>query len=364
MNLVYFTPNMIEGDLLKGSTDWRAFHALLGLFGGNAATMDRTRTLYHPFDFHVVDLVPFELRLRPKEDFSYLCLERATELLEMHDRIQIMYSGGLDSTCVLLAFRSALSSMGYADADMRRRLTILTTPEAQRENPVLWDSIIGKLEIRNATVALRNGREPVLRIQGEHADQLFGSDRVMANQWLMEAVCTIENIERFVAGSVTNVHDVARLTYQFAELSARSPRLLLTMRDFLWWVNFTCKWQSVTFRTLAFSDELVGRQMSLDFVRKFHTTFFNTPKFQALAMSGTLNQWGEEVNPRTYKQAARDFIESCMPSLGDYCKTKVKVGSLYNVIRQTSIQTPFIGIDQSTNQIQSHAHPLLKQSGS
>ncbi len=358
MSLVYFTPNLIEANLKAGPPSWRAFHSLMNLFGGNAATMDRTGTLFTPFEVKIVDPIPFDLKLPSSTTFSTLCIDRAKELLKAHRHIQLMYSGGLDSTCVLLAFRAAMKELGYEDWAVVRQLTILTTPEAQRENPVLWDTIIGKLNVKNATIALSNGRESILRIQGEHADQLFGSDRVMSNQWLIDAEFSQANVERFVMTVTADAFEIESITSQFLALASKSPRPIDTMRDFLWWVNFTSKWQSVTFRTLAFSDELVNREMSMDFVRKYHTTFFNTPSFQALAMSGTLKQWGEEVSPRSYKQAARDFILEQMPSMEYYCQNKVKVGSLYNVIRQTSIKTPFIGITP-TNQVQSYAHPFL-----
>jgi hypothetical protein len=257
-----------------------------------------------------------------------------------------MYSGGLDSTAVLIAFRGALRK----NPDMSGKITILTTPEAHRENPVLWEDYVRPtFRLINATTALSTWPgEGVTRVQGEHADQLFGSDKVFTDPRLITDDYNEDNLRYLIDSCIERKTGRDLFMQKFSELAAKSPEPIAKMRDLLWWINFTCKWQSVAFRTLAFNSVLSsGGSLSLEKLNRAHGTFFNTDEFQLLAMNSNLmNKWGDQVNPRTYKQAARDFIRKEMPSLADYCANKVKVGSLYNVIRQRSYGCSYIGIDE------------------
>jgi hypothetical protein len=53
---------------------------------------------------------------------------------------------------------------------------------------------------------------------------------------------------------------------------------------------------------------------------------------------------GEEPTAYTYKKAARDFILE-KTGWSDYVRTKIKVGSLYNVIRQRKYVANAVGFE-------------------
>jgi hypothetical protein len=255
-----------------------------------------------------------------------------------------MYSGGLDSTAMLIAFDHVLNQRGKGF----EQLVICTSPDAQSENPAAWhDIVLPNYKLLNtrdmmSDVKLENYRY----VQGENADQLFGSDRVFTDAVLLHQPYSSANLRAFLSGRIADSRPQAldRLHAEFLVLASKCPLPIRYMRDFLWWMNFTCKWQSVALRTLSFTTVFEnGAKVPLDHIKRFDT-FFNTVAFQQLAISGKLDRWGEEPTAYTYKKAARDFILE-QTGWSDYVRTKMKVGSLYNVIRQRKYVANAVGFE-------------------
>lgn len=173
---------------------------------------------------------------------------------------------------------------------------------------------------------------------------MFGSDRVFTNTTLLHQAYSLGNLRAFLASRISDSRPEAldRLHTEFALLASKCPLPIRFMRDFLWWMNFTCKWQSVALRTLSFTTVFENNaRVPLAQIERF-ATFFNTVPFQQLAISGKLDRWGDNPTAYTYKKAARDFIEE-HTGWSDYVRTKMKVGSLYNVIRQRKYVANAVG---------------------
>lgn len=310
MNLVYYEPRAII-DLARELhlTELSQFCEVYKLFNRNACYIDRTLTFNAP-TIRTAVIYPIPTLDLPVASFEDCVMARAAELAE-HPRVTLFYSGGLDSTCVLLALLEAI--------DGRTRLKIATTPDAQRENPKLWNEVILKLPIELASTALQNRDRDTVYVTAELADQLFGSDRALSD---FEVVSKqpIGDLPAFVRSKVASTAD-RFITERLYEVAKHSPVELRTVLDLLWWVNFTGKWQAVALRADAFAG---SQQRPL-------VPFFNTYQFQRLAMSDQLDRWSNEPSLLTYKQDERKFIAKRFnwPELNQ----KQKVGSLYNVVR-------------------------------
>jgi hypothetical protein len=340
MSIVYYMPIYLK-ERARELNDEKLnnWNTLFSIVNYNACVLDRTGTFQAPFETTSLYPIP-----EPKAtaNFGDLCVERAIEIIKEGRPIYMMYSGGLDSTSMLVGFDEAIKA-GFGDPE---QLIIATSPEAIPENPnAWWELIIPKYKIINAANMLADVRLDKNRyVLGENADQLFGSDRVFEDPVLLRQAYNADTLRAFIESKVSRETAAAWLHDSFSKLVKKCPLKITMMRDFFWWVNFTCKWQSVTLRTLSFTNVFENdARVSLDDIAQF-ATFFNTVPFQQLSINGSLDKWGPNPTAYTYKQAARDLILKYHPSwAAPYVNQKAKVGSLYNVIRQRRFVASSIG---------------------
>ena len=304
---------------------------VFSLLGGNSCIIDRTGCIELPFA--VRNLYPIPDPVSCTRDFAELCLERAQNILAENKPVYLLYSGGLDSTTMLMAFHHEIQTRRLDPS----QLIITTSLDAVGENSWAWQQIVlphYKLAVTDSvldSIDMSHNRY----VQGENADQLFGSDQIFSEPHLISQEFDADALRDFICGRVQNPRSQARLHHQLSCLAERCPLPLHHMRDFLWWLNFSCKWQCVSLRTLIFSSVFVQHQTISQSSLGAFETFFNTVEFQQLALSGSLRRWGDHVTPYTYKQAARDFILK-MGGQREWTQRKVKVGSLYNIMKQRS----------------------------
>lgn len=342
--LVYYMPVYLREQADRtNDAALQDFCELFNVVNANACVVDRTGSLTTPLNLY--SLYPVPEQVVGVKDFGTLCIERAAEILDEGMPVYFMYSGGLDSTAMLVAFDQVLNQRGKSSYE---QVTICTSPDAQAENPAAWqDIVMPNFQLLNTRDMLSDVKlENCRYVQGENADQLFGSDRVFTNTELLNQPYSHSNLRNFLAGriSATRPQALDRLHAEFVVLANKCPLSIRMMRDFLWWMNFTCKWQSVALRTLSFTTVFEnGARVPLDHVKRFET-FFNTVPFQQLAISGELDRWGDNPTAYTYKKAARDFILA-HTGWSDYVRTKMKVGSLYNVIRQRKYVANAVGYE-------------------
>ena len=122
------------------------------------------------------------------------------------------------------------------------------------------------------------------------------------------------------------------------------------MRELLWWINFTCKWQNVSLRTLCFTPIFeVKNIISLQEMQSFET-FYNHSSFQQISMMENFSRWGKDPSPNNYKMALRTFIKKLHPTWSNYTDKKVKVGSLYNVVKHRHYSNTIINFDTKTQE--------------
>lgn len=338
--LAYYMPiYLLTKAKASGDETLLDFCELFNIVNTNACVIDRTGSLTTPFN--TKSLWPLQPQADSVKDFGTLCIERAAEILNEGRTVHFMYSGGLDSTCMLLAFHHVLKQTGNYE-----QLVIATSPDAQSENPDAWKQIVRPYyKLTQAREMLANLDLATCRyVQGENADQMFGSDRVLSDPELLHQTFTPDNLRNFLASKITRPKALERLHSEFMTLTEKCPLDIDYMRDFLWWMNFTCKWQSVALRTLSFSNVFENNARVTESQLKQFETFFNTVSFQQLSTSGTLDRWGASPTAYTYKQAARDFILA-HTGWTTYVNMKMKVGSLYNVIRQRTYVADAVGYE-------------------
>jgi hypothetical protein len=285
--------------------------------------IDRTSTLNTGFVYEYLDPIPtmVERPLAFNAIADAVASDIVAEAVEKGQRIQMMWSGGIDSTTALTALLRILD-----DGDELGRLDVLLSDHSVAEYPSFYTRFIRS---RVVTVPVTSPVGDYLRpdhliVTGEHGDQLFGSFLAKELVTVEVAHQDYENVlPRFFEERLSRAGaGEAALAYLVPQFGS-SPVQIESAFDALWWINFSLKWQSVALRIAAFSGEDAGTQ----YASTRH--FFRDPRFQqwSLAQTGkrTPQRWSD------YKEPAKAYIRSFTDD-DDYYAKKTKEGSLKNVL--------------------------------
>lgn len=344
MKIIYYMPLFLKEQALHESNNKLLdFCELFKIVSPNASLIDRSNALETPFDTKIL----YEIPNRPTDpvmlSYDDVCINRAKEILNQSKDIVIFYSGGLDSTVVVLSFWKAIQE-GIGNYD---QITIAASQHSIIENPIFWEKIIlPYFKLTAANTALDNISNPnntVDRyVMGENADQLFGGGLLHNVLDFFDNEINEGNIEKLLIANKVNDSAKPYLHRVLKNLVKNSTVELRTMADLMWWLNFSCKWQSVALRTLCFTNflDVIEHESEL----KMFDTFFNTQDFQILSLYGNMPKWGSPPSRYNHKLASRLFIEKYI-DLGNYTTTKIKVPSLYRILVTGSYKYNALGIE-------------------
>ena len=257
----------------------------------------------------------------PSVNFDDLCDERAGAIVDEATArdlsIQVLWSGGIDSTAALIALLQATQARGEDE-----RLEVCLSLGSIREYPNFFrERIHGK--VRTVPVAAPVGDyidENKLVVTGEHGDQLFGS--FMIEEHLATGLAFLPWQEVFPLVARARIADDAPTLGALQEalgcVMDAAPVAIRTLYDFLWWSNFALKWQTVSLRIPVSTGDRAPK------VAKSMRHFFQTPGFQGWSIHhrpASVSHWAE------YKMPAKQYIYR---STGDdhYLQNKTKEPSL------------------------------------
>lgn len=281
------------------------------------------------------------------ENYEQVCNARARELIAQAEKLDLQlyafWSGGVDSTCLLV------SLLKQASPAQRQRILVLLTEESIREYPLFYEKFIrGKLRRNSAMMLPYILGSRALLVNGEHNDQLFGSDIVPAMSQLFGLHVLHEPYNRalFVAFLTKLMKDANLALFYvrlFEQLAGRAPIPLKTNFERFWWINFTLKWQTVYMRVLSFVAERNVKLLSKEYIENCYASFYNTENFQLWSLNNRdkriANGW------RSYKWPAKQVIYEFTKD-ADYRDNKMKRGSLQYVIAR---RVPFEFVDENFN---------------
>jgi len=296
--------------------------------GWNRNFVDRINVIKLP----IRAVCPPELKI-PEYDSNFnmtyeeCCQEQVRKIIEIQDRldvpIHLYYSGGIDSSLVLVSF---IKELGQAESE--KRIQIVLGNESIDENPYMWGKIIRKSNfklISGQRFENRWSRDRIL-VGGEFQDQLLGSGRdIKSGKFKLDAPITDLLL--------TEYHIDKGLTRQQAEVWAgvfskqlqAAPCPVETFGDWSWWVNFSCFWTGMYFRwpVRAHNPEDINQQ----YLNDYYHQFYNSENFQKWSMSNrTHKHQGTQIS---YKWHAKDLIADFLQA-PEY-KMKLKRLSLYRI---------------------------------
>lgn len=262
-----------------------------------AAILDRTNTVDFGFKYKTLTPIP-ELR-EFTDTFEQVCDNRAVSLYAEADKrdckINIMWSGGIDSTVALIS----LLKTGRTD-----RLHVGMSGASIEEYPLFYEKfILDKLEHSIVEDPKKLLSIKDINVTGEIGDQIFGS----------AAIYKADSQGKLFVPYREYISEV--FLEKIKDQIAKCPVPIITTFDFLWWFNFSMKYQNVQLRMYP--------SVLLPYGTLSH--FFDTEDFQLWSLNNPDKKIKSDI--KSYKFTAKDYIYDFTKD-ADYRDNKIKVGSL------------------------------------
>ena len=218
----------------------------------------------------------------PSSSLSYeeCMLRRAADLLLMkRSHYFIGYSGGIDSTALLVAI---LRSWSLED---QKKISIVLTRHSIEENPSFFQEHLLKFPLVSMTndISQLVLQTDGILVTGELGDQLFGSDLLMNACEGGDSVIGENYADGFIRilEMEKPASDYGKKVFEiFHPIVEECPFPIRTTHDFVWWWNFTQKWQRVKYRN--FDSVTWDYRASYG---KYVVAFYDTAEFQKWSLS-------------------------------------------------------------------------------
>jgi hypothetical protein len=272
----------------------KKYHSVVAAVGGRM--IDRTKTFLDcGFNIVIEDEIP--TNIKTVGDFSTVVNDTAREIIDIskvkNKPIGILYSGGLDSTCVVAAFlrQGATITVIYSEASIK-------------ENPVFYDEVLRNNNqvihhLGNPYVFLRDNKDNYIFVTGECGGNIMGTPRPYGHAVsykLTEYGNVMKNANAFY-------HLDDELKAMYLLLYEKSPVPLKTNYDALWWTIFVLKRQWIKYRIRIWAGVLCE-----DFFN-----FFMTDNFQMWALTNDVTVKCPDFNFKNWKMPMKDYIYSYCP---------------------------------------------------
>ena len=211
-----------------------------------------------------------------KKSFEEICIERADFFRKKDCKLFLKYSGGTDSSLILLTM------LRHWNKEDLNKVHLLMTSKSIEEFPEMLPEIKEKFKgrVHDAFSKYTQYYKEGVIITGECGDQLFGSSILkniirhfgelgMSYDWKLIMPKVYSHILKFDEKQTHKFIETYEPTIE------KCPFLIKTAFDWSWWFNYTNKVQHVVYRDLIFemekpqeySEKHLAFYYSLDFLR-------------------------------------------------------------------------------------------------
>lgn len=309
------------------------FASVFKVFAPNVTIVDRTDTLVTPINVKTLKFLELPKRVIPTQSYGDIAINRAKKLYQLANtrkkNLVLMYSGGIDSTAMLVAF---LQSVPKHDL---QKITVLLNEYSIAENPdFYWNHLRNNFKLETSQFFTEYlGNDKFYFVSAEGNDQLFGSAVTQKFMYqfgeeVMWKPCDVDTITGLFENRLSNRNSAEYLHTSLQRVADAAPFELENVYEWFWWMNLALKYQCVYTRLAAFTK--LKYQSTLSFENNY-TAFFTTAEFQCWSINNRKKLIGDSWS--TYKYQSKDFIFDYTQDL-EYHKYKVKQGSLAKVINQ------------------------------
>ena len=169
--------------------------------------------------------------------FNDIVEKRAKELLSRGNRINVYWSGGIDSTMILFAL--------YTYANDKSQINVLGNYASIIESGSMFDRLINNRISHNIIAGFKFNHSPnELYITGSNGNDLFfpGIKKGDRDSWMLFK----ENPQVFkeiIFSPYDKILQESNLEF-LDPIIKKCPRPLHTLQDLRWWVSFVFNWQT------------------------------------------------------------------------------------------------------------------------
>ena len=266
------------------------------------------------------------------------CTAQAQKLWDLSDRLGvplgIMWSGGIDSTRVLVSFLE-----NYPMNELATKVKVVTSEKAKFENPEFYyKHVLPNFELVNSELSPWLFDRKLILVTGELNDQLFGSDLlrglILTNRDIFSARIDRQTVFSYVDAKIKHTDATAVLVDAVFKSADTYGIVLEKTSDWFWWFNFCFKWQTVCFRTMALAMPRFWPSIDQEYYSNYLHHFFATDEFQLWSINNpqvrVMEKWSD------YKNQAKLEIFN-FDGNQDYYQNKTKRGSLVTVFNQRAV---------------------------
>lgn len=246
------------------------------------------------------------------KNFEEVSLQRAQNLwLKNKDKeLNVLWSGGIDSTLVLTAF--------FMTRHEGQKMNVFCNINSITENRHFYQTLLKDKSVRLLNSSKINSQSPLEFVTGDLGDQVFGSElifRISRDFGFEKLFSPYLEVVPSLFKNICGENYGAVLFERFSPIVDECPFKIITAFDFIWWWNFTQKWQGVNLRKGFYLD---GDHLA--------TSFFDDDDFQRWSVFSHSEKIGKKIE--TYKMPAKKLIYA-FDRNEDYLKFKKKQSSYF-----------------------------------
>lgn len=283
-----------------GNENYQKLHKINQCFSSRPYGMQHDISGHVPHPFDIKTKTPYQFRHEPRI-FGDVCLETAQTISDMTDRmIAVSWSGGIDSTAVLVAFMQTIP---------KQRLVVFCNQASIDEFPSFYElKIKDRVKVINPKIYLQHYQD-FLCVSGDGGDTIWGllDDSFWQSNRNKINLPWQDCIDQSVMSDIDFVQE-------FCTWSGREIKSWLDLRV---WFYLCCKSQDKCMHPYYLRREFVLEDM---------VSFYDTASFQNWTMNNLDKIIGKKWND--YKIPAKEFIFQYHND-SDYLKYKSKVDSFY-----------------------------------
>ena len=297
--------------------------------------IDRTKTFKTPYSNHVPDDCVMPAFKDTNITYEECAMQRVKDLLALADGrpINLLYSGGIDSSTVLTSF---IKYLGVDQA--KEKINVLMSYESKVENPWMWEKFIRpNLNIEHSkNFDFTKIRPDELYINGELNDQLFAATGPVKSglklsrklgKMMDDLMITDELLYDYFIDLGMAARPAEFWTKNMSKLMDKCPCPEKNIWVFAWWYGFCCKWINIKNRIFMFNNTTTEMYKVPDQAKTNIIPFFDSDKFQLWSMN---NKEPKNLgNYDSFKWTAKKYVSSI---IGDEYLLKVKRSSLDKVV--------------------------------
>lgn len=336
----------------EGSWKHDKFWGLCQLLG--CPLVDRTGTLATPLKLKVLHPIP---KFQPNFNSTLpdLMVERAKEILQKYPNqdIQVLWSGGIDTTAVLVAFLTCGLDL--------KQIIVRYCERSKAEYPLFFEKFVTNLRHELIEGHVRDTFTPQMpTVTGDPADMLMGTavmskaffgvelngvpnplcyaldepwENVIPAWVLTQGLlgCHITNcfgrtvrkkidLSRAYIHSIPEVKDWLKWMAPFVEAA---PIKIVTVFDWLWWVTYACKYQHDLLRVFYNREDVTPE------LRESCVNFYEKEGFDQWSFHHHAEKMTDKGLWSTYKMPLKKFIFDYTQDK-EYWAIKTKIRSVKN----------------------------------